>query len=210
MRQKIPKGQAPALVNLVAQAALTKAAAALLVEEASSEIAARSRLAATVRVIESSGDCLVRENAAFLTRESTNVFSRLYEPEDLRMLSSRLDDILDAIEEAAFRLSAYQCTWLVVGIRESCACLRACAEGIYCSVEEMARRAEPSRAGSEIRALANRADELLRESVRDLFSSDVEAISVFTNKEICNTLNQAVGFCKSTVTQLHIMESSCG
>jgi uncharacterized protein Yka (UPF0111/DUF47 family) len=209
MRRNIPKGQAPVFGNLVAQAALIKAAAALLVEEAGSEIAPRSRIAAAIRELEISGDSLVRENAAFLTRESVSVFSRLYEPEDLRTLSSRLDDILDAIEEAAFRLSAYQCTWLVVGIPQSCVFLRNCAEAIHRAIEDMAHGGEPSMACSEIPALANRAGELLRESRRDIFSSDAEALLVFTNKEICDTLDQAVTFCTSAVKQLHIMETSC-
>jgi uncharacterized protein Yka (UPF0111/DUF47 family) len=209
VRRNIPKGQAPVLGNLVAQAALIKAAAALLVEEAGSEIAARSRLAATIRGLESSGDCLVRENAAILSRFSVSAFSCLYEPEHLRILSSHLDSILDAIEEAAFRLNAYKSGWLVMGIPESCTCLRACSEAIYRAVDDMSHRGEPSSACAEIPAHANRANELLREAVRNLFSSDAEAIAVFTNKEICTTLDQAVAFCKSTLKQLHLMESSC-
>lgn len=209
VRRNIPKGQAPVLVNLVAQAALIKAAAALLVEEAGAEIAARSRLAAAIRGLESSGDCLVRENAAILNRFSASAFRCLYEPEHLRILTSHLDDILDAIEEAAFQLNAYQSGWLVVGIPESCACLKACSDAIYRAVEDMSHRGEPSPACSEIPAHANRANELLREAIRNLFSSDAEPISVFTNKEICTTLDQAVAFCKSTLKQLHLMESSC-
>jgi hypothetical protein len=73
----------------------------------------------------------------------------------------------------------------------------------------MSHRGEPSPACSEIPAHANRANELLREAIRNLFSSDAEPISVFTNKEICTTLDQAVAFCKSTLKQLHLMESSC-
>ena len=59
------------------------------------------------------------------------------------------------------------------------------------------------------RACQPRHNELLREAIRNLFSSDAEPISVFTNKEICTTLDQAVAFCKSTLKQLHLMESSC-
>jgi uncharacterized protein Yka (UPF0111/DUF47 family) len=209
VRRNIPKGYAPVLGNLVAQAALIKAAAALLVEEAGAEIAARSRLAAAIRGLESSGDRLVRENAAILNRYSASAFSCLYEPEHLRNLSSHLDNMLDAIEEAAFRLNTYQSGWLVVGIPESCTCLRACSGAIYRAVEDMSHRSEPSPARSEIPTHANRASELLREAVRNLFSSDAEAIEVFANREICTTLDQAVAFCKSTVKQLHMMESSC-
>jgi hypothetical protein len=60
----------------------------------------------------------------------------------------------------------------------------------------------------DIPLVARRGDMLLRESVRELFSSDGEALTIFTNKEICETLRQALSFCKSAVQQLLILESS--
>jgi uncharacterized protein Yka (UPF0111/DUF47 family) len=208
VKQTIAKGQAPVLKNLVAQAALIKAAAMLLVDEAGSEISGRRRIAASIRVLESNGDCLVRENAALFAANSPSIFSRSYEPENLRALTSRLDDILDAIEEAAFRLSAYQFAWLAPGIPRSCVCLKTCAEGIYSAIEGMVHRDELPAECSEIPLITKRGDTLLREAVCELFSGDGEALTIFTNKEICDTLYQALSFCKSAVKQILILESS--
>ena len=208
MKRTIAKGQVPVLKNLVAQAALIKAAATLLVEEAGSEISTRRRIAASIGVLESNGDCLVRENAALFAANPPSIFSCSYEPEHLRALTSHLDDILDAIEEAAFRLSAYQWAWLVPGIPRSCVCLKACAEGICSAIQGMVHHSDLPTDCLDIPLVARRGDMLLRESVRELFSSDGEALTIFTNKEICETLRQALSFCKSAIQQLLILESS--
>ncbi|MGP0073259.1 MAG: DUF47 domain-containing protein [Bryobacteraceae bacterium] len=208
MKRTIGKGQAPVLKNVVAQAALIKAAAALLVEEAGSELLARRRIAASIRVLESNGDSLVRENAALFAANSPSIFSSSYQPEDLRALTSRLNDILDAIEEAAFRLSVYQFAWLAPGIQRSCLCLKTCAEGIYSAIEAMVHRNELPAECLEIPFITKRGDTLLRESVCELFSGDGEALTIFTNKEICNTLYQALSFCKTAVKQILMLESS--
>lgn len=208
MKRTVAKGQVPVLKNLVAQAALIKAAAALLVDEAGSEISARRRIAASIGVLESNGDCLVRENAALFAANPPSIFSCSYEPEHLRALTSHLDDILDAIEEAAFRLSVYQWAWLVPGIPRSCLCLKACAEGIYAAMEGTIHRDDLPTECLDIPLIAKRGDMLLRGSIHDLFSSDGEALTIFTNKEICDTLKQALSFCKSAITQILILESS--
>jgi uncharacterized protein Yka (UPF0111/DUF47 family) len=208
VKRTIAKGQAAVLKNLAAQAALIKAAATLLIEEAGAEILARRRIAASIGVLESNGDCLVRENAALFAANPPSIFSCSYEPEHLRALTSHLDDILDAIEEAAFRLSVYQWAWLVPGIPRSCVCLKTCAEGICSAIEGMVHHRDLPTDCLDIPLVARRGDILLRESVHELFSSDGETLTIFTNKEICETLRQALSFCKSAIQQLLVLESS--
>jgi uncharacterized protein Yka (UPF0111/DUF47 family) len=208
VKRTVAKGQVPVLKNLVAQAALIKAAATLLVEEAGSEISTRRRIAASIGVLESNGDCLVRENAALFAANPLSIFSCSYEPEHLRALTSHLDDILDAIEEAAFRLSAYQWAWLVPGIPRSCLSLKTCAEGIYSAMEGTIHHDDLPMECLDLPLIAKRGDMLLRAAIHDLFSSDGEALTIFTNKEICDTLKQALSFCKSAIQQLLILESS--
>lgn len=144
-----------------------------------------------------------------LTGNSRITRSYRYQPEDMRALTSRLDDILGAIEETAFRLSAYRFAWLVAAIPESCLRLKACADGIHSALDGIAQRDGLRAKYLDITLFSSRDDESLRESARDLFSSDFEALTVFTNHEICNALDQTFLFCKSTVEQLLILESSC-
>ena len=208
MKRTIAKGQAAVLKNLVAQAALIKAAATLLIEETRSEILARRRIAASIGMLKSNGDCLVRENAAFFAAKLPTIFSSSHEPADLRAVTSRMDDILDAIEETAFQLSAYEWAWLGPGIPRSCVCLKTCVEGIYCAIEGLVHRDELPAECPDIPLVTKCADTLPRESVRDSISADAEALTIFTNKEICKSLHQALLFCKAAITQILILESS--
>jgi hypothetical protein len=172
VKRTIAKGQAAVFKNLVAQAALIKASATLLVEEAGSETLARRRIAASIGVLKSNGECLVRENAAFFAARLPTIFASSYEPEDLRALTSRLAEILDAIEETAFRLSAYEWAWLGPGIPRSCVCLKSCVEGIYSAIEGLVHRDELPAECLDVPLDTNCGDVLLRESVHDCFSAD--------------------------------------
>lgn len=73
MKRTIANAQAPVLKNLLAQTALIKAAATLLVEEARSDISVRRKIAASIRLLENNGDYLVRENVAFLAASSRSI-----------------------------------------------------------------------------------------------------------------------------------------
>lgn len=208
MKRAVAKGQSAILKNLVAQAALIKAAASLLIEEAGSEILARRRIAASIGMLKENGECLVRENAAFFAAKLPTIFSSSYEPEDLQALTSRMADMLDAIEETAFRLSAYEWAWLGPGIPRSCVCLKTCAEGIYCAIGGLVHRDKLPAESLDIPLAAKCDDTLLQESVRDCLSADAEALTIFTNKEICKSLHQALSFCKAAIKQILILESS--
>jgi hypothetical protein len=208
VKRTIAKGQAAILKNLVAQAALIKAAASLLIEEAGSEILARRRIAASIGVLKENGECLVRENVALFAAKLPTIFSSSYEPEDLQALTSRLADMLDAIEEASFRLSAYEWAWLGPGIPRSFVCLKTCVEGIYSAIEGLVHCDEVPPECLDIPLVTKCGDTLLQESVRDCFSGDAQALTIFTNKEISKSLRQVLSFCKAAITQILILESS--
>lgn len=207
MKRTVAKGQAAILKNLVAQAALTKAAS-LLIEEAGAEILARRRIAASIGVLRDNGECLLRENAAFFAAKLPTIFSSSYEPEELKVLTSRLADVLDAMEETAFRLSAYDWAWLGPGIPRSCVCLKTCVDGIHSGIEGLVHRNELPAECLDIPLVTKCCNTLLRESHWYRLSADAEALTIFTNKEICKSLRHALSFCKAAITQLLILESS--
>ena len=150
----------------------------------------------------------MKKNSNLTVTNYPNAFSCPYELGDLRILSSRLDDILDAIEEAAFRLSSYRFNRLVTAIPESCAHLRRCIDGISGAMETILQTDGPMPDCTEIARVWKSGDELLRQSIGELLSNNDDAITVFTNKEICNTLEQAFSCCKSTVSQLLTLEAA--
>jgi uncharacterized protein Yka (UPF0111/DUF47 family) len=208
VNRNIPKGQAPILQNIVAQASLIKAGAALLDEEIRSKIEDRRRFAASIKVLEHNGDCLVRSNALLLARDFSGLFDHPFEPKNLRTLTSRLDDILDAIEEAAFQLSAYPCTWLIAGIPQSCARLKECTEWIHTAIEALAHGKALDLESPEISAVLQVTHDLLRQSIGSVYSRETDPLMVFTNGEICKTLLHAISSCKSAAFEVNSLEAS--
>lgn len=208
MKRVIDKGQTAVLRNLLAQSAIINAAVALLIEEAGSEIGPRRRIAAHIGVLRNNGACLSRENAALFAAKLPTIFSLSYEPEDLRALTLSLGGMLDAIEEAAFRLSAYDWIWLGSGIPRSCCCLKTCMEGVYSTIKVMANRDRIPAECLSASLVTDDGDGLLADSFLEPRSVDAEALTIFTNREICKSLHQALSFCKSAIKQILILESS--
>ncbi len=206
MARNIPKDQAHVFENLVAQAALIKGATSLLVEEAGSFIGIRPQLAGSIRLLQTNNDRLASENTALLS-EFTTVFSNGCKPEALRLLSSSLNSILGAIEEAAFLLGVYPCTWLMESIPACCACLKASAEEICALLEAIAHSAALTQDSPTVTELLTHAHDLLRSSVTDLSSRDDQGLTVFTNREICNALLLAVTLSTSAIRQLLHLDS---
>lgn len=206
MARNIFRGEAPVLENLVAQAVLVKAAASLLAEDIGCSAAAKHRLATSIRVLQANGHCLARENAALLWGESFNLLRRRYDPDYLQGLSSRLDGILDAIEEAAFCLSAHDCPWLVADIPLACRSLKGYSQVIYLTVEEIAHQEEWTIACAEICSLTEEASENLQQSVHALPGRAGEPLTIFANQVICDALKQAVLSCKGALRQLHLLQ----
>ena len=85
------------------QSDVLRDASRLLVEEARSGEQKAPSAAAQVLDLEHRGDTLIRDILQRVNRD----FVTALEPEDIRLLASRLDDVLDGIEEVAHRIAAY-------------------------------------------------------------------------------------------------------
>lgn len=204
MRRNLPNGCEPILKNLLAQATLIRTASVILSQEVASPENSRIRFAANIEVLEHDGDLLVRDTVAYLHRD---LFSfTLPGRKDFEILSARLDDILDAIEEAAFRLNAYRCQRLARGFPPLCERIVSCADGIYAAVTEMIRGSGTAQACSTIRLLTKQADDMSRAVLLDLFSNEDDGIVLLKNKEVCDMLERTIRLCEYTAKQLDIME----
>jgi uncharacterized protein Yka (UPF0111/DUF47 family) len=208
VRRNFLNGCEPILKNLPSQAALVRTAPILLSQEAVSEENFRSRFATNITALERDGHHLVRETVACLNRDYSSLGTFVPGRKEFQGLSSCLDDILEAIEEAAFRLSACRCQRLAEGVPRLCGCLASCADGIYAAVNEMVQGTGPTSASSAIRLLAKRADDLARTVLLDLFSNEDDAIVLLKDKEICDLLAQTVKLCEDTAKQFDVMETS--
>jgi uncharacterized protein len=114
------------------------------------------------------------------------------DPEDIHNLSSALDDVLDAIEEAAHRIVAYRLECIPRELVEICGVVNKCTA----SIEQALSALEKDQKSVlnhciEINRLEDDADRMVRQVVADLFAHQSDPITLIKYKEIYEFLEQA-------------------
>jgi predicted phosphate transport protein (TIGR00153 family) len=145
-----------------------------------------------IKDVEHEGDQITH---AIVTRLNTTFVTPL-DREDIHRLASRLDDVLDFIDEAAASLLVYR----VTAPTSEC---RAMADVVVDTVAVTAqavrclRRLDPSfsRHKVEVHRHENRADELLHRSIAALFDEQVDPVEVLKWKDIYTALESVTDRC---------------
>jgi predicted phosphate transport protein (TIGR00153 family) len=144
-----------------------------------------------MKTLEHQGDEVVRQVVARLQR----TFVTPFDPEDIQALSTAIDDVLDFIENATFRIVSYRVepipTELIdLGqiVNRSCNCLRV-------GLEHLARRKAVTDACREIDQLEKEADRLQRRLIGDLFRTESDAIRLLKHKELFELLEAVTDRC---------------
>jgi predicted phosphate transport protein (TIGR00153 family) len=153
---------------------------------------ARAKLHA-INEVEHQGDQITHE----IVRRLNTTFITPLDREDIHALASRLDDVLDYIEAAAERLVMYR-------IKEPTSASRAMATVIV----EIARATDRAirclrtmdpgfhEQAVEVNRLENSADNLLRDSLAELFEQQADPIEVIKWKEIYETMEIVTDRCE--------------
>jgi uncharacterized protein len=145
-----------------------------------------------IKALEHSGDEVV--HALFRKLQAT--FIMPIDPADIQALATTLDDILDAIEDVSFRIVAYRldpipepAVQLAQIIDDSC---RALARAL----ESLRDKKPVLEHCIEVHRLENKADDVERTLVRNLFSSEIDPISLIKHKELYELLEAATDYCE--------------
>jgi predicted phosphate transport protein (TIGR00153 family) len=146
-----------------------------------------------IKEVEHQGDQITHE----VVRRLNTTFITPLDREDIHALASRLDDVLDYIEAAAERLVVYR-------IKEPTAASRALAQVIVETARATDRAIRCLRAmdpgfheqAVEVNRLENSADNLLRDSLAELFEQEVDPIEVIKWKEIYETMEIVTDRCE--------------
>jgi predicted phosphate transport protein (TIGR00153 family) len=170
-------------------------AAALLHDLVHNFTDARVKLHA-IKEVEHQGDQITHE----VVRRLNTTFITPLDREDIHALASRLDDVLDYIEAAAERLVVYR-------IKEPTAASRAMAQVIVEIARATDRAVRCLRAmdpgfheqAVEVNRLENSADNLLRDSLAELFEQQADPIEVIKWKEIYETMEIVTDRCEDVV-----------
>jgi predicted phosphate transport protein (TIGR00153 family) len=174
------------------QSALIQKAAGLLHELVYNFADARAKMHA-IKEVEHAGDQITHE----VVRRLNTTFITPLDREDIHALVSRLDDVLDYIEASSERLVVYR-------IKEPTSACRAMADVIVNTAQAMDRAVRCLRNMApafhehavEVNRLENTADNLLRDSLAELFDKQPDPIEVIKWKEIYETMEIVTDRCE--------------
>ena len=154
--------------------------------------AGRAALAARVKEAELAGDEVTHEIMVKINTTFVTPFDR----EDIYRLASALDDVLDAIEEAADRIVLYRLGTLPDGIAAQVEVLQRAAAATAEAMPRLERMAELQEYWIEVNSLENEADDIYRTLLGDLLAPPdsappADVLTVLKIKEVVETLEEA-------------------
>jgi predicted phosphate transport protein (TIGR00153 family) len=154
--------------------------------------AGRAALAARVKEAELAGDEVTHEIMVKINTTFVTPFDR----EDIYRLASALDDVLDAIEEAADRIVLYRLGTLPDGIAAQVEVLQRAAAATAEAMPRLEKMAELQEYWIEVNSLENEADDIYRTLLGDLLAPPegappADVLTVLKTKEVVETLEEA-------------------
>lgn len=180
------------------QGRIISRAAKLLVEEVRSNNPNSSTMAWEIKQLEREGDAIVHE----LLVKLNQTFLTPIDPEDIHALSSSLDDVLDGIEDAAYRFDAYHIGVATDSIVRLCDIIEACSGRIEHALEALEKSQSVLEDCVEINRLENEADQLVRDALARLMNEQKDAIELMKTKEVYEFLENTIDRCEDVADVL--------
>jgi predicted phosphate transport protein (TIGR00153 family) len=157
---------------------------------------------ARIRELEEVGDHVIHEIMKNLHRTFVTPLDR----EDIAALAERLDDVVDAIEEAARDMSEYGIERPTDRAREMARIILKATEVVDRAVGKLTLRGPRLREilpdTVEINRLENEADHVISRAVGELFRNSHDAIEVIKWREIYSLLETATDRCEDVANVL--------
>lgn len=116
--------------------------------------------------------------------------------EDIHAMARTLDDVIDAIDDAAALIPLYRINTIRSGAREVAAVIVAQTEQMKLALEALESRRGLLEHAVEINRLENEADRLHMSAVSQLFDEERDAMTVMKWKEIFDVLEAATDRCE--------------
>ena len=142
------------------------------------------RHAERIKDLEHKGDNITHALITKLNQSFITPFDR----EDIHMLSSRIDDVLDFVDAAAKRLVLYQIRKVRPGVLELAEILQMSAARILDAVRVLDKRDHILDYCIEINRLENEADRISRALIAQLFTEEKDPVEILKWKEIIEVL----------------------
>src|SRR5215213_2240841 len=184
--------------DLFEQQAATIVRSAGLLEQALADLANLATCQREIKVLEHQGDEITHEIVSTLNR----TFVTPFDHEDIYVLASGLDDILDYIEEVADTANLYRITTIPEPARELARLLaRAVAH-----IEQAIGMLESGKGGdehsAEVHRLEDVGDSTSRHAIAELFSGQYPLLEVIKLKDLYGLLEDALDRCETVANVL--------
>ena len=180
------------------QARLISQASVALVEGVRAGNAHLGDASDVIQKLESKGDEIIHD---ILTRLHQTFITPI-DPEDIHSLSSSLDDVLDGIEDAAYRMAAYRLEPIPPAVVELCEIVQGCARTLVNAFEALNANKPLLEHCIEINRLEDSADKLVRRVLAELFQSDIHPIAFIKVKEVYEVLEATTDRCEDVADAL--------
>lgn len=155
----------------------------------------REPLIRQIKDLEHAGDTVTHN----IFNELHSTFVTPFDPEDIHILASSLDDILDHIDETSRRFTLYKIGVCPPAVQELMECLYASAQEIEIGMGLLKGFKQPRRLQEvieRVNSLENEADVMFSRGIGQLFETLTDPIQVIKFKEILVTLETATDKCE--------------
>jgi hypothetical protein len=142
----------------------------------------------------------------FLTHEVIQRLNKTFvtpiDREDIHSLARTLDDVMDAIDDAASLIPLYNISKVRPGARELTRVISASTDQILLAMKALERRQGVLERTVEINRLENEADRAHQRAVGQLFAEERDPLEVMKWKEILDLLEDATDRCEDVADLL--------
>ncbi len=148
----------------------------------------------------------VEHQCDFLTHEIIQRLNKTFvtpiDREDIHELARTLDDVMDAIDNAASLIPLYRIDKVRGGARELTRVIIQQTDEIRAAVEALENRKGVLERAIEINRLENEADRIHKQAIGKLFDEETDPIAVIKWKEIFDILEGATDACEDVANLL--------
>jgi len=123
--------------------------------------------------------------------------------EDIHLLASRLDDVIDRLDGTARRVVMLHINEVREPAKRMAGVICQAAEHIAIAVTAIRRPSEVSAQASQIKKLEEEGDAIYHDAVGALFSGTPDPIEVIRWKEVYETLEIAIDLCMGVANAVH-------
>jgi uncharacterized protein len=150
------------------------------------------QVAKRMEALERSGDEVTHK----ILQRLRSTFITPFDPEDIQALATALDDVLDAMEDAAFRITAYRIDPIPGPALEIAEMIANSCDAIGRALRALHERKSVMEACIEVNHIEDQADAIERTMLATLFSSNVDAITLIKLKDLYEMLEGTTDRCE--------------